>query len=102
MEAPQSDGDISGVSATGTPILNSVWRVDRLQVHMRYRSNRLVPRVHGLASGDTRESGGELSAVLGRRHQSCAWYHVCGAGCPSQQRRSRILPNPSTWQTSVR
>ncbi|GMN46787.1 hypothetical protein TIFTF001_015962 [Ficus carica] len=45
-EAPQSDGDTGGVSATGTLMLK--------QAHRRYRSNRPTPRVHGLVSGDAR------------------------------------------------
>ncbi|GMN46077.1 hypothetical protein TIFTF001_015261 [Ficus carica] len=60
-EAPRSDGDTGGASVIDTRMLK------------RYESNRLVPRVHGLVSGDTRAmrqmSSGGLSVVTRRRRQ---------------------------------
>ncbi|GMN48996.1 hypothetical protein TIFTF001_018176 [Ficus carica] len=85
MEAPQSDMDTGGVSATGTLMLKLVTGIRVTQ------------------------SGRPLSAPNRRRIECCdkapppahAGYHARGAACPGQQRRPRILPNLGTWQISM-
>ncbi|GMN56189.1 hypothetical protein TIFTF001_025308 [Ficus carica] len=75
-EAPQSDGDTDGVSATGTLMLKSVFPA---------------------GSGIRVTRSGRPPSAPGRRRQSCAWYHAHGAEDSGQQHRLLILPNPGTW-----
>ncbi|GMN59984.1 hypothetical protein TIFTF001_029075 [Ficus carica] len=90
-EAPRSDGETGGVSATGItmlklghsgdPIRSTPWcsrQVDRLQARRRYVSNRPAPRIHGQVSGDTR---------------GAATNHARGTTCKgSTVRVSNIIP----------
>ncbi|GMN42604.1 hypothetical protein TIFTF001_011815 [Ficus carica] len=76
MEAPQSDGDTGGVSATGTPMLKSVT---------------------GTLGWANAGINGRSPCLSRAPPPTRAGYHMQGAACPGQQHRPQILPNLGTW-----
>ncbi|GMN39718.1 hypothetical protein TIFTF001_008944 [Ficus carica] len=120
-EAPRSDGDTDGVSATGTPMLKLV-----RELMSKHRGRVLARKNVGSSApgGQLGLTGGQLGlryanvvCPISWRHvsmvwcqgtlgyatagingwgrcRSYAWYHVRGANCPKQPRRPRVLSNP--------
>ncbi|GMN41821.1 hypothetical protein TIFTF001_011047 [Ficus carica] len=90
MEASQSDGDTSGVSAMGTPMFKSV------TVLMSKQRSRVLPQSEQAAEVDDgigaiagyAMSGGGLSIVIGHRRQ-----HARGTTCEGRPVRvNNIVP----------